>query len=32
LKTNVFAVGEFFKLNLTNVVKTLVVNATPIPQ
>ena len=32
LKTNVFAVGEFFKLNLTNVVKTLVINATPIPQ
>ena len=32
LKTNVFTVGEFFKLNLTNVVKTLVVNATPIPQ
>ena len=32
LKTNIFAVGEFFKLNLTNVVKTLVVNATPIPQ
>ena len=32
LKTNVFAVGEFFKLNLTNVVKIVVINALLIPQ
>ena len=32
LKTNVFAVGEFFKLNLTNIMNTVVVNASQIPQ
>ena len=32
LKTNIFVVGAFFKLNLTNVVKTLVVNDTSIQQ
>ena len=31
LKTNVFAVEEFFKLNLINVVRKLVINVTLIP-
>ena len=31
LKTNVFVVEEFFKLNLITVAKKLVINVTPIP-
>ncbi len=31
LKTNVFVVEDLFKLNLTNVVKKLVINVTLIP-